>query len=93
MYMCGCVCAYKNNLKIQVSNLMANRIAYMDRKKIPWKKFYNINFPARKRENRDNSGLFNASSWVPVESGLIGPVNLIPSKRKSGNFNKGKLTK
>ncbi len=66
-----------NELEIKVSNLMANRIADLDRRNVFWKKFYNINFPARKRENlRD--GLFNASFWAPKESGLLGPVVLSP---------------
>jgi hypothetical protein len=66
-----------NKLEIIVANLMANRIAYMDRNNIPWKIFYNTNMPARKRENVKN-GLFDASSWKPLPSGLIGPVKLIP---------------
>jgi alpha-L-rhamnosidase len=65
----------KNMLEVRVSNLMANRIADMDRKKIIWRKFYNVNFPARKSENRKN-GLFDATGWVPRESGLIGPVTI-----------------
>jgi len=66
-----------NSLEIVVSNLMANRIAYMDRNNLPWKIFYNTNMPARKRENIKN-GLFDASSWNPLPSGLIGPVTLTP---------------
>jgi hypothetical protein len=68
----------RNVLEISVSNLMANRIATMDRKKIPWKKFYNVNFPSRKAENRVK-GLFEASQWLPKPSGLLGPVRLIPT--------------
>jgi hypothetical protein len=64
-----------NELEIQVSNLMANRIADLDKRNVFWKKFYNINFPARKSENRKN-GLFDASGWEPRESGLLGPVTL-----------------
>ena len=67
-----------NQLDIKVSNLMANRIADLDRKGIEWKKFYNINFPAKKRENRGKDGLFDASKWDAKESGLIGPVTLTP---------------
>ncbi|MFL5739470.1 MAG: glycosyl hydrolase [Flavisolibacter sp.] len=66
-----------NELKIIVANLMANRIAYMDRNHLPWKIFYNTNMPARKRENVRN-GLFDASSWKPFPSGLLGPVTLTP---------------
>ncbi len=68
-----------NKLEIIVANLMANRIAYLDRNKMNWKKFYNINMPARRRENSKN-GLFDASSWEPKPSGLIGPVTLTPLK-------------
>ena len=70
----------RNLLEIDVSNLMANRIAAMDRKSGDWKKFYNVNFPAKLIENRGPDGLFSASQWKPKESGLIGPVVLIPMK-------------
>jgi hypothetical protein len=69
-----------NILEIKVSNLMANRIAYLDRNNIEWKKFYNINMSARMRENTKN-GIFNASSWKPKDSGLIGPVTITPLKK------------
>jgi hypothetical protein len=64
-----------NILEIRVTNLMANRIADLDKRNVFWKKFYNINFPARKAENRKN-GLFDASGWEPRKSGLLGPVTL-----------------
>ncbi len=64
-----------NTLEIRVSNLMANRIAYMDRNKIEWKRFYNINMAARLKENNRN-GIFDAADWKPMESGLIGPVTI-----------------
>ena len=35
--------AGKNELRIEVTNLPANRIAEMDRKQIPWRKFNDIN--------------------------------------------------
>jgi hypothetical protein len=69
----------QNTLEIKVSNLMANRIAYMDRNNIEWKKFYNVNFAARIRENTKN-GIFDASSWKPRESGLLGPVTITAMK-------------
>lgn len=65
----------KNTLEIIVANLMANRITYMDKNHILWKKFYNTNMPARKRENSKN-GLFDASQWEPLPSGLLGPVTI-----------------
>jgi hypothetical protein len=68
----------KNVLEITVSNLMANRIADLDRRSVNWKKFYNINFPSRRPENRGTDGLFNAARWSPRDSGLIGPVMLAP---------------
>lgn len=64
-----------NTLDVIVSNLMANRIAYMDKNNIPWKKFYNTNMPARSRQNSKN-GVFDASAWTPYASGLTGPVTL-----------------
>jgi hypothetical protein len=67
-----------NQLEIVVANLMANRISYMDTNNLPWKIFYNTNMPARKRENVGKNGLFDASSWKPVPSGLLGPVTLTP---------------
>ncbi|MBN2029148.1 glycoside hydrolase family 2 protein [bacterium] len=66
----------ENRLEIDVSNLMANRIADLDRRGVQWKKFYNINFSARRPENRGEDGVFNASRWPPRPSGLIGPVIL-----------------
>lgn len=68
----------KNVLEVKVSNLMGNRIADMDRRGVNYKKFYNVNFPARRPENRGPDGLFNASKWPPRDSGLIGPVTLMP---------------
>ncbi len=64
-----------NTLQVRVSNLMANRIIDLDKRNVFWKKFYNVNFPARKAENRVN-GLFTASHWSPRPSGLLGPVRL-----------------
>lgn len=70
-----------NTLEVKVSNLMANRIAYLDRKNVQWKKFYNINFAARLSENSKN-GVFDASSWLPRESGLMGPVTITPMRKR-----------
>jgi hypothetical protein len=70
-----------NSLEIQVSNLMANRIAYLDRNKVEWKKFYNVNFAARLRENNKN-GIFDASAWQPRASGLLGPVTITAMKKR-----------
>ncbi|TDH26473.1 glycoside hydrolase family 2 protein [Segetibacter sp. 3557_3] len=66
-----------NQLEITIANLMANRIIYMDKNNISWKKFYNTNMPARRRENAKN-GIFDASGWQPLPSGLLGPVTITP---------------
>lgn len=68
----------ENELVIDVGNLMANRIAWMDQEGIQWKKFYNVNFPSRLAENRNELGIFDASGWSPRPSGLEGPVTLTP---------------
>ena len=70
----------KNSLEVIVTNGMANRIADMDKKGIVWKKFYNINFPARFAQNRGVDGLFTAINWEPAASGLLGPVTIQPGK-------------
>lgn len=67
-----------NRLAIIVTNGMANRIAYMDKHGIAWKKFYNTNFPARLPQNRDADGIFTAEKWAPKASGLVGPVTIQP---------------
>ena len=66
-----------NLLEVEVSNLMVNRIIDMDRKGLYWKRFYNVNFPPRRADNRGKNGLFDASNWEPLPSGLLGPVQLI----------------
>jgi len=60
----------RNRLAIEVTNLAANRIADLDRRKVPWKRFHEINFV-----NLDYQP-FDASTWPPLDSGLLGPVRL-----------------
>jgi len=67
-----------NTLDIAVTNLSANRIRDLDVRGVIWKKFYNVNFPARFPDNRGPDGLFSATKWEPLESGLLGPVTLTP---------------
>jgi hypothetical protein len=67
-----------NTLEVSVTNLSANRIRDLDVRGVAWKKFYNVNFPARLAENRGADGLFTAARWQPLESGLLGPVTLTP---------------
>jgi hypothetical protein len=70
-----------NTLEIRVTNLSGNRIADLDRRGVAWKKFYNVNMPARLPQNRGPDGLFTAAKWAPLDSGLIGPVTLTPLTR------------
>ena len=64
----------KNILEVEVTNLAANRIADLDRRKVEWKAFHEINFV-----NIDYKP-FDASVWQPLPSGLLGPVTLVPLK-------------
>ncbi len=64
----------ENFIEIEVTNLPANRIAEMDREQIPWRKFKEINIVKLNYEEG------NYAHWQPMESGLLGPVQLIPMK-------------
>jgi hypothetical protein len=70
----------ENLLDIKVSNGMTNRIIDLEKRGVPWKKFYNTNFPSRLAENRGANGLFTAANWQPEISGLLGPVTITPLK-------------
>ena len=65
-------------LCIRVSNLMANRISWMDREGQPWRIFYNANIQARLPQDRGSDGWFTAAGWQPLPSGLVGPVSVAP---------------
>ncbi len=69
-----------NDLKVVITNGMANRIIDLDKRGVQWKKFYNINMSARLAENRGADGLFTASKWESKPSGLLGPVTITPLK-------------
>ena len=60
----------ENTIKIEVANLMANHIRYMDQQGIEWRNYHEINFV-----NIDYTP-FDASGWEPMPSGLLGPVVL-----------------
>ncbi|MGQ9504167.1 MAG: glycosyl hydrolase [Thermogutta sp.] len=64
-----------NRLEVEVTNLSANRIRDLELKKIEWKimkdaNIVNVNYRA-----------FDASQWPVEDSGLLGPVRLIPLAR------------
>ncbi|MBK0369284.1 glycosyl hydrolase [Flavobacterium agrisoli] len=62
----------KNELKIQVTNLAANRVRDMELKGQEWKIFYEINMVDKDYKK------FDATKWNPTPSGLLGPVTITP---------------
>lgn len=64
--------AGENTIKIEVVNLMANRIRDMDIKKIKWKNYHEINFV------NINYKDFDAAEWNIMPSGLSGPITITP---------------
>ncbi|OXA75170.1 alpha-L-rhamnosidase [Flavobacterium aquidurense] len=67
----------KNTLKIQVTNLSANRIRDKELKGEEWKIFYEINMVDKDYKK------FDATKWSPMPSGLLGPVTLTPLKQQN----------
>ncbi len=65
-----------NKLEVEVTNVSANRIRDLDRRHVPWKYFYDINFV------NINYRPFDASDWPLTDSGLLGPVTLTPVMAK-----------
>ncbi len=61
-----------NTLQIDVTNVAANRIADLDRRGVVWRIFNEINFVNKAYQP------FDASSWPLRDSGLLGPVKLVP---------------
>ncbi|WP_343671276.1 glycosyl hydrolase [Chitinophaga sp.] len=64
--------AGKNEIRIEVANLMANHIRYMDQHHIPWRQYHEINFV------NINYKDFDASKWTIQPSGLVGKVTITP---------------
>jgi hypothetical protein len=62
----------RNTLEIEVTNLAANRVRDLDRRKVEWKIMREINFV------NINYKPFDASGWELTPSGLLGPVTLVP---------------
>lgn len=61
-----------NVLEIEVTNLPANRIRDLDRRKVDWKVMKEINVVNLRYQP------FDASAWPVAPSGLLGPVRLQP---------------
>jgi len=66
----------ENKLKVQVTNLAANRIRYMEQKGIERPHFYNAGLSFGQYGE-----LGDPSEWPVMESGLAGPVRLIPAAK------------
>lgn len=60
----------ENTIRVEVANLMANRIRDMDRKGLVWRNYHEINFV-----NIDYKS-FDASNWKIMPSGLVGPISI-----------------
>jgi len=67
----------RNHLEVEVTNLAANRIRDLDRRGVNWKSFHEINFVNLQYKP------FDASNWPLRDSGLLGPVRLVPLKTLS----------
>jgi hypothetical protein len=61
----------ENSLRVEVCNLGANRIRFLDQQGIDWKKFHNINVVDLDYKSLD------AKDWGVLPSGLSGKVELI----------------
>jgi len=61
-----------NKLELEVTSTAANRIRDLDRRKVEWRTFHDINFV-----NIDYKQ-FDASAWPVADAGLLGPVTLTP---------------
>jgi hypothetical protein len=64
-----------NVLEIDVTNLPANRIRDLDRRKVAWKIMGDINLASLRYRALD------ATDWEVAPSGLLGPVRLVPLER------------
>lgn len=73
----GSLKPHGNQLEVEVSNLPANRIRDLDRRKVPWKIFYEINLVSISYKP------FDASNWPVMDSGLLGPV-ILETQPKEG---------
>jgi hypothetical protein len=59
-----------NLLEVEVTNLAANRIRDLDRRKVDWRIFHDINLVNIRYKP------FNAADWPVFDSGLLGPVRI-----------------
>lgn len=64
-----------NRLEIEVTNVAANRIRDLDRRKVVWRVFHDANVVNTAYKP------FDASLWPVRPSGLLGPVTLVRAER------------
>jgi hypothetical protein len=71
----GRSCSYwwRQGSAVEVTNVAANCIRDLDRRKVVWRTFNDINFVNLAYKP------FDASNWPLTESGLLGPVTLQPA--------------
>jgi len=67
----GDILKKRNKIEIEVTNLSFNQVIELDRKKVQWKNFYEINFVNIRYEPYD------ASDKEPVASGLLDDIKLL----------------
>ena len=72
----------KNTLRIEVTNLPANRIADLDRKGVKWRRMKEINVVGL--NYKENS----YADWKPVASGLNGRIRLLALKQMTAQERK-----
>ena len=65
----------ENTLEIEVTNLSANRIRDLEGRKVDWKIMKDANIVSVAYKT------FDPSQWPIEDSGLLGPVRLVPAKR------------
>lgn len=68
-----------NIIEVEVTNLPANRIAAMDRRGEPWRRFKDVNMVDIHYRHT------NYAHWLPMPSGLLGPVRLVRMRRTTGH--------
>ncbi len=62
----------EDTLDIEVTNLTANRIRYLERRKVDWRVMRDVNIVSVNYQG------FAPTQWPIEESGLQGPVRLLP---------------
>lgn len=67
----GFVVDGENSIRIELANLMANRVRDLDVNGVKWRNYHEINFV------NINYKDFDASSWELMDSGLLGPVRIL----------------